>query len=351
MEILPIEILNHIIFDYLYVHDIKNCLLACKKFHVLTDKQLEIYQNATLGHDHCFLNGMIDSLRLLSLDDLCSDKFNSYFLISCKYGYVSIGKYLLKKYSICIHQTLEEPLRLCCYHNQLEMAKWLFSLDNKFSLHVRDNELFRMSCEFGFLQFAQWLYSLDKTFFTDHRLNKFVFKKCCMSGHIDVVKWLYSINNKLCFIEKDPNDQLYIGCIHGHLELVKWLFSIYLELNIKFDKNYLFKWSCYHGQLHIAKWIYQFRDTENTENTENTEIDIRKHWKWLFIRASINGQLETIKWLYSLDNSLNIRIKNDRVFYHSCLLDHVSIVEWLASLCDKYEYSVVDGKIMDYNIN
>ncbi len=60
---LPNEILNDIMYAYLNPREIESCLYASKKFHVFTQNQIRIINNANLGWYHCLHSGLVRELK------------------------------------------------------------------------------------------------------------------------------------------------------------------------------------------------------------------------------------------------------------------------------------------------
>lgn len=109
--------------------------------------------------------------------------------------------------------------------------------------------------------------------------------------------------------------------------VTKYIFDRY-PINIHINHDYPFRLSCIGGNLELVKWLYSL-----LEKTENLYDYIRCGFNW----ACENGHLEVAQYLY-YHNKINIREVNDYAFTHSCKNGHLDTINWLCTLCDKYQY-------------
>ena len=101
------------------------------------------------------------------------------------------------KNNIDIHYENDEAFRYACGNGNLELCKWLLTLDTpeSFNIHIYDDWSFGLSCETGNLELCKWLYSLDTPdTFNIHYYNNYVFRDACRSGKLELCKWLYSLD-------------------------------------------------------------------------------------------------------------------------------------------------------------
>ena len=181
----------------------------------------------------------------------------------------------------CMHGEFESILRYCDKYKNLS-----------YKYHF-DSESFYFSCLSGNLDLAKWIYSLDSCRNESTRLAELstydsnmslVFIQVCSSGLYDVAKWLYSIDDKFN-MHSNINDAFATSCISGYLDIAKWLFSIGASHR---EYQYIFKWSCCNGHLDVASWLYSLA---------MEKIDICACYDFVF---NFNkNRLEVLEWLRS----------------------------------------------------
>jgi len=136
----------------------------------------------------------------------------------------------------------ENTIDLACVHNNLDVIKYLFEIQNK-----------------------------DCT--TDAIYN------ACKNGHLDIVKYLFEIQNKDC-----TTDAIYNACKNGHLDIVKYLF----EIQNKDCTTYAIDYASENGHLGIVKYLFEIQNKDCTTDAIN----------W----ASKNGHLDIVKYLFEIQN-------------------------------------------------
>lgn len=112
------------------------------------------------------------------------------FIRACKNGDILLAHQIKSTFELNIDW--QSLLTAVCENNDLNMAKWLYSVHKFDSSHL--NIIFERACEKGFLDIAKWIYSLDENI---AKCCNASFKLACSNGHIDVVKWFHSVNHNL----------------------------------------------------------------------------------------------------------------------------------------------------------
>lgn len=136
------------------------------------------------------------------------------FKLSCSNGHVEVLRWLCELSSDREVRTVPfvlsdfDPKSMfknkefleACENNQLQILKYLYSLDNKIN-----NELlivlFKTSCKLGYLEMAQWLYSISIE--SGNQINftilKSAFQQACIRNHKKVAKWFASLSENYRF--------------------------------------------------------------------------------------------------------------------------------------------------------
>lgn len=325
MEILPNEIINILLFEYLPIQDIQSCLLTSKFFHVLSDYQLNIIKKAynldTNPYDcffRCICFGYINTCkwiwniqmphRKIQLNDnkqLIDDEryYQDAFNICCTEGNLETVLWCYELYVIKfnnkkildIHKRSEYTFRIACVRGKIEIAKWLYEICLKegysIDIHASDDYAFLVSCQNGRLEVAQWLWQLSNELgklFDIHRDFEYCFRWSCENGHLEVAQWIYQLGIQLTSPVNIHIWNLFVAtCKNGHLLVAKWLYYLGLEINRPFKiNNELFETVRYQDNQEYI----QFNNNRNQQT---------------FYR---NGQLSVMKWLYQLSQELKIPI-------------------------------------------
>ena len=82
---------------------------------------------------------------------------------------------------------------------------------------------FKTACIYGQLEVSKWLYSLNDFTFDIHMLNDYIFRIVCNKGYIDVAKWLYSLGG--ISATKYYNNQMVLNYINREI-MFDWLESV-----------------------------------------------------------------------------------------------------------------------------
>jgi hypothetical protein len=114
---------------------------------------------------------------------------------------------------------------------------------------ISNQDKFLKSCKDGNLEMAQWLYSLDN----DNIINSYKYKDeiisdVCENGHLEVAQWLFYIGYPI------ENISFIRACQRGHLEVAQWLYSLGVDIHSNSNKSFCY--ACRFGKLEIAQWLW-----------------------------------------------------------------------------------------------
>jgi len=109
---------------------------------------------------------------------------------------------------------------ICCQNGYLDEAKKLYNI-NISSDTI--NKVFQDACLFGRFDIAKWLYSIEnKPDISDN--NYFAFINASFYGNLDILQWLYTLKTPI-----NQEDIFKHACIGNHEHVLKWLLTIYDE--------------------------------------------------------------------------------------------------------------------------
>ncbi len=219
-----------------------------------------------------------------------------------KSGHLEIIKWLYDDLKMDIHANDDEVFKSACSNGQIEIVKWLISIDT-----FNPDEGFKLACINGYFDIAQLLYSPD--------IKIEIFKTVCINGHLEVAKWLHNKSPENSF----TMELFSIVCLNEHLEMVKWLYSI---STITININELFRNVCQNGHVEVAKWLF---------NLCAGTIDIHIHRDQLFRLVCQKGNFGVISWLYLL-GGIDIHMYNDQIIKIAGRNGHIEIVKWIYTL-------------------
>jgi len=192
---------------------------------------------------------------------------------------------------------------LCCTHDYIKIAKWLFSQIN--ITNAEYNRLFIHSCNKGCTQIITWLYSLRNTKVQYHTRKQ--------------------VRPYTLIICNENFDQVFRHyCINGRLKLAQLFFDIgaYSLEDLHSDNDCAFRHSCSNGHLEVAQWLHSLDNTTNIHACD----------EYAFRRSCSGGHLEVAQWLYSLDNTTDIHACDKYALRQSCEKGHTEIAQWLLAV-------------------
>jgi hypothetical protein len=194
------------------------------------------------------------------------------FINACKEGNLEKAINIYNKDNPNIHAK-DCAFRLSCKNGHINIAQWLYGLDDKTNIHALDDYAFKSACKNGHINIAQWLYGLeDKP--NIHALDEIAFRYACYYGHINIAQWLYGLEDK-------PNIHAYndcafrFACKYGHINIAQWLYGLEDKPNIHASDDFAFKFACANRKINIASWLSTICDNYYIE-IEDNKI---KNWK------------------------------------------------------------------------
>jgi hypothetical protein len=210
------------------------------------------------------------------------DTNSNQFKYACGNNKLAKAKWLLfVDETIDISIDDDYAFRKSCEHGHLDVAKWLLSLSNNYTtirtkytmqlkckfpnklswLHPKNEKLndkflsaFRSSCLNEQIEVAKWLVSIDNSIIST--IDKYFFGIISSLRNIELLKWLLSIAEFPNNLTLDFAFQC--SCQSGHIEITKWLLSIEPnEIDISIDNDHAFRKSCEHGHNDIMALLMQ----------------------------------------------------------------------------------------------
>jgi hypothetical protein len=120
------------------------------------------------------------------------DKFN----LLCTTEKTTMVQYYYNLYNIDISHNNYEAFYTVCKYNNLNLAKWIYSLDHNiiYSLETEGlfHKIFHIVCYKNYIEIAKWLYNIVSNSESLIQMHASTFKACCINGNFELAKWLYS---------------------------------------------------------------------------------------------------------------------------------------------------------------
>lgn len=190
----------------------------------------------------------------------------------------------------------------CCIYNNLQVAKWLFTLQPNINISKNNEYIFRTTCINNYLDVAKWLYEI-KPNININIDNDIIFITSCGYHNDKLCKWLYSINKNINISAQNENAFIN-ACKLNNINRVKWLLSIKPDINISINNNIAFFIAC-HYNIDIAKYIYSIKP------------DITLSFKY-FKNACLQNNIDLVKWFLDINPNIDITCENDICFKFVC---------------------------------
>lgn len=182
----PIPEIEEIIFSYLDpITDFKQLVLVNKYYHSIISNQYNELKNYFKNEKYNHFFGF----RIIS-------KIDKMFIKACRYGSLNVVKYIYSKYKniIDIHMDDEYAFQNGCINGNLEIVKYLLSLDDKIDIHANNDLAFKWSCLNGHLEISKFIFSLDNKI--NHEVINNVLRSAVHRGDSHIIEWVRSLHNK-----------------------------------------------------------------------------------------------------------------------------------------------------------
>lgn len=153
--------------EYVFYLSCKNGNLELVKWILNFDYKIQISQNNELAFSIACEHNNIDIAKFLyeknkNMDLYLNNKHIIYIIV--EEGYIDLLKWLYKIFPDCIHsisiETQNELFRIACNMHQLEIAEYLYNLNNNIEINFENDLLFINCCENNYINFAHFLTSI-----------------------------------------------------------------------------------------------------------------------------------------------------------------------------------------------
>jgi Ankyrin repeats (3 copies)/Ankyrin repeat len=199
----------------------------------------------------CIRNKSDAAIWLLSLQLQFRD-VNGAFFWACRYNQINVVKELLKKFkNIDIHQKDDHDFIDCCKYRRLDLARFLWDIDNTFNIQ----STFIECCMDGKLEGIQWLLSLGKPI----DINDIGFVYSCMFNHLNVAQFLWKLNPNINIHENDYS-AFRECCESNYVEIAHWLCSICEDYKFTIENKKITK---YEISAHGNKIVVDCNEIKN----------------------------------------------------------------------------------------
>lgn len=285
----------------------------------------------------CYYGNIDIAKWLYSLDNHIIDKYE--FSKFCHSGKIEIAKWL---YSLNNDFFDKNAFSYACLSRSIDFAKWIYSLDVNvniddafenacscnnidtakwvYSLGVNNNTVKKILCEFRVpIEIAKWLYSLDNTVKINY--NCLITSNCT---YTETIEWLcVSCNIVDTFNNDEEINKTFVWAFdNGYFEIVKWLCNLTTTIKITDE---MFCSACELRQTDIAKLVYDL-------STSSEQIDIHADDDRAFILALSQNLYQTVKWLCGIDQMFIVknleRIDYKTIVYRLGLSKETSNLLW-----------------------
>jgi hypothetical protein len=177
----------------------------------------------------------------------------------------------------------------------------------------------------------------------DNNYYHMEFTRACETNNLNIVKFIYyKYGDKINMYQLTRNSYDY----GSNIKTLLWINDINIQ-NDFIDENFIlnkFKYGCNYGHLNVVIWAIE----ESIKN--GNPIDIHEEEDYIFINCCVLGHLKVAKYLYEYCNDIGgpivVQPKNDSIFKYNCLMGNKEMIEWLASIIDRYTFDYdPEGKL------
>lgn len=228
----------------------------------------------------------------------------------------------MENFKCNIHVNNDEIFRLACTNNNLNLAKWIYNLDNnKPDIYFNDNEcLLNVINNYNYTEMFNWIFKLYNKDVL-HMHDDIIIVSLCMANKTKILEYMleYEFNSDVI------NKCFKIVCHNSNILIAK---KIYEKFNITdniINDTYI---SCYNEEIYCYQEMKEWLLSLNKLNI-NT---INK----VFLKLIKNGNINDIN-SFLIKYKPNIRYNNDEGYIYACENNMWQIADLLTCFCDDYE--------------
>lgn len=348
---LPIEILNHLLYDYLDMNSILKFCSTAKHYHkynILFDNQLEIIKQAQKGWNYCLEKG-----HLIPITKFINEGYIKYTvnMVHTKEEWDNIIDNVIKSYNTL--QYFDTDIQKRYIMKRYQNEKFNMVNDGK---KIIDLKLNNVPINLEFNKFL---------FYHNQRHHEFALKLYDNDHSINLI-----CNFELSY---------YIACRHGHLNLVKLFQNYSQDINYELAMIY----ACFSSNKDLMEYLYQ-KAIES-----HSHIDLSKLFYYSVSLASLTlfevmqysvipilnvigkdcpkkiNNIETVKWIVKKYSEINhIAISgaithfinpNNVLHYDSSYIvglmseceENTELYKWICSLNPNMVHTAIDAFVWD----
>jgi len=326
----PIE--NKIINDAL-LSACKNGYLDVAKFLINLDKP-DIHINYDKIIEYACENKKNSIIEWLILDDKIDiHKNNEYILRNIED--IKMLKWLVENYNCDIHINNDEIFRLACANRNLNLAKWIYNLDNnKPDIYFNDNEclIYVLNDNYDYTEMFNWIFKLYNKDVL-HMHNDIIIVSLCMANKTIILEYIleYEFNSDII------NKCFKIICHNSNIIIAK---KIYEKYNITDDIINDIYLSSYHVSYDV---VYYFSQEMRNWLLSLNKLNI-KFINKIFIKLIEKDNINELN-NFIIKYKPNIRYNNDEGYIYACENNMWEIADLLTCFCDDYELERTMGNV------
>lgn len=203
----------------------------------------------------------IDTLFDLSLKHDCHKCFevlfpkvannvdkNELFVRACENNKLKIARFLYYKLRVDISYNNHESFVISCLSSDLEMIKWLVSLNS--NIYVQNGQGIVNACMNNNEDVILFLYNIHET--SKYYEGDHVFSHICMKHGIKIVRWIYKIS-KINHNSFD-DEPFRFACSVNNIEVAKFIYSLG-NVNVNVMNGTVFKHAREKNYVELEKWL------------------------------------------------------------------------------------------------
>lgn len=224
-----------------------NLNYACQKGYLWIAQWLLICSNTCQQRT---ISRMLGDLRIITPNDLWMA-----FRIAVQHGQLAIVKWIIDmnleidcmdEFTVIMHGCV---CMSCKTDLSLDITKCLFDMADQYNLNIDihnfDDYIFRRACSQGQINTAKYLISMENKYgmIDIHAVAEDAFISACANGHLDVAQWLVELGQKSHGnIDASAKDDraFRFCCRDGHIDIAQWLWTSHF-INIHAQNDYAYR--------------------------------------------------------------------------------------------------------------